>query len=92
MLCVCWQVMKLRVALHKFLAAHDWKGIRKLEAQICERLRDSERNFDIATLRRCVVEIMPHEYLRALDFAYRIGSVLRVRNFSCSLVLFMLVG
>lgn len=70
-------MLRIRLALRKLLEGGKYADILSLEDDICSRLRDDENAFGVDTLRDIVRVILPHEYLRALRLALRLGKILR---------------
>jgi hypothetical protein len=81
------QLFKLRIALVKLLDGDKYHDILSLEDEILahvERVGNSENNeseaFSVPTLLRVIQCILPHDYLRAVNLAYRLAMLFDKQN------------
>jgi hypothetical protein len=78
------KLLKLRIALLKLMEVDKYQDILSLEDEILNQVERSAETqvpaFDVATLRRLLTTILPHDYLRAVNFTYRLAEIFAKQN------------
>ena len=78
------QLFKLRIALVKLMEAKKFEDIFSLENEIISQVEKSSKRqelaFDSATLQRLLSVLLPYDYLRAVNFAYRLAETYMKQN------------